>query len=372
MFLSKFKYFASCLTLIACLVLSSTSRAANLITTDGVAVITSTLDKKIFRSRAIENALQNLVGQGSQIVESFSIVENGQVLIDQVHLASKLGIQEYRIVKEGIKGKHYHVTLNVVLNDEDKQETDKQCRRAVPPSMDLSVSLKVNYNSMPAWAIFPDNFVNQIIENHEFQPKLQKPSMQSQRQIQAASLYSLFKTEQNEKSYENFYKLHTTVAVEALHNNTFLDKNLDLKVSVSSYILRKSEKILEKKAISYFPIIQRSLNGALSHVTRKDWPSTKKTIANFVLENLNHQLSDLDCLEIFPKINAESGKAFLNYGSLDGITPSDMFLVKNSKAQKIYFQLESLEEHRANIKVISKIEALEDLIGSEVEVVSGS
>jgi hypothetical protein len=141
---------------------------------------------------------------------------------------------------------------------------------------------------------------------------------------------------------------------------------------VSSYISRKSEKILEKKAISYFPIIQRSLNGALSHVTRKDWPSTKKTIANFVLENLNHQLSDLDCLEIFPKINAESGKAFLNYGSLDGITPSDMFLVKNSKAQKIYFQLESLEEHRANIKVISKIEALEDLIGSEVEVVSGS
>ena len=372
MFLSRFKYFSSCLLLVSCLVLSSTSQAANLITTDGIAVITSTLDKNIFRSRAIENALQNLVGQGSQIVESFSIVENGQVLIDQVHLASKLGIQEYRVVKEEIKGKFYHVSLDVLLNDKNKKENDQQCRRAAPPSMDLSVNLEVDRNRMPAWAIFSNNFVNQIIENHEFEPKLQRPNMQSQRQIQAASLYSLYENDQNEKSYENYYKLHTTVGLEAFHNNTFLDKNLDLKVTVSSYILRKSEKILEKKAVSYFPIVQRSLNGALSHVTRKDWPSTKKTIANFVVENLNQQLSDLDCLEFFPKINANSGRAFLNYGSLDGITSSDMFLVRNSKAKKIYFRLESLDEHRANIKVISKIEALEDFIGSEVEVVSGS
>jgi len=373
MFLSRFKYFSSCLTLILCLVLSSKSHAANLITTDGVAVITSTLDKNIFRSRAIENALQNLVGQGSQIVESFSIVENGQVLIDQIHLASKLGIQEYRVVKEEIKGKFYNVSLEVLLNDENKKENDEQCRRAAPPFMDLSIDFKVDRNRMPAWAIFSNNFINQIIENHEFQPKLQKPNMQSQRQIQAASLYSLYKNDhQQKKSYENYYKLHATVDLEAFQNNNFLDKKLDLKVTVSSHIMRKNEKILEKKAINYFPIIKKSLNEALTRVTRKDWPSTKKSIANFVIENLNQQLSGLDCLQFFPKINAKSGEAFLDYGSLDGITPSDMFLVRNSKAKKIYFRLESLDEHRTNIKVISKIEALENLIGSEVEVVSGS
>tara|TARA_B100000902_G_C26716757_1_gene624598 strand:+ start:301 stop:447 length:147 start_codon:yes stop_codon:yes gene_type:complete len=42
----KFKYFASFLVLIACLALSNISRAANLITTDGVAVITSKIDRK--------------------------------------------------------------------------------------------------------------------------------------------------------------------------------------------------------------------------------------------------------------------------------------------------------------------------------------
>ena len=163
-------------------------------------------------------------------------------------------------------------------DDKNKKENDKQCRRAAPPSMDLSIDLEVDRNRMPAWAIFSNNFVNQIIENHEFQPKLQKPNMQSQRQIQAASLYSLYENDQNEKSYENYYKLHTTVGLEAFHNNTFLDKNLDLKVTVSSYILRKSEKILEKKAVSFFPIVQRSLNGALSHVTRKAVSYTHLTL----------------------------------------------------------------------------------------------
>ena len=122
----RFKYCASCLLLIACLALSNISRAANLITTDGVAVITSKIDKKLFRTRAIENALQNLVSQGSQTVDSFSIIENGKVLLDQVHLASKLGIQEYSVIKEEIKGKLYHVSLNVVVNDKQDKETNKK------------------------------------------------------------------------------------------------------------------------------------------------------------------------------------------------------------------------------------------------------
>ena len=143
---SKLKYFASFLVLFTCLALSNISQAANLITTDGVAVITSKLDKKLFRTRAIENALQNLVSQGSQTVDSFSIVENGRILLDQVHLASKLGIQEYSVIKEEIKGKFYYVTLNVMVNDDQGKETNELCRRAVPPSMDLSVNIEIEKN----------------------------------------------------------------------------------------------------------------------------------------------------------------------------------------------------------------------------------
>ena len=160
---SKFKYFASFLVLITCLALSNITQAANLITTDGVAVITSKLDKKLFRTRAIENALQNLVSQGSQTVDSFSIVENGKILIDQVHLASKLGVQEYSVIKEEIKGKFYHVSLNVVVNDNQEKETNKLCRKAVPPSMDVSINIEIEKNKLPPWVLFSESFINRAI-----------------------------------------------------------------------------------------------------------------------------------------------------------------------------------------------------------------
>ena len=91
------KYFRS-IVLITCTLLANTLQAENVIRTDGVALITSTLDKDIYRTRAIENAFQNLASKGIQTLDSFSIIENGQVLIDQVHLASKLGIQEYSVI----------------------------------------------------------------------------------------------------------------------------------------------------------------------------------------------------------------------------------------------------------------------------------
>ena len=152
MLASTLKYFRS-IVLITCTLLANALQAENVIRTDGVALITSTLDKDIYRTRAIENAFQNLASKGVQTLDSFSIIENGQVLIDQVHLASKLGIQEYRVVKEEIKGKTYHVTLDVVLSGQLNKEKNNLCLRASPPSVDFSIVLEKKFNKMPRIAI---------------------------------------------------------------------------------------------------------------------------------------------------------------------------------------------------------------------------
>ena len=134
-----------CLVLVVCILIANSLRAENLIRTEGVALITSTLDKTIYRTRAIENALQNLAFQGTQTLDSFSIVENGKVLLDQVHLASKLGIQEYSVIKEKVKGRSYHVTLDVVVNNEHRKSQNNPCRKATPPSLDYSIVLEKNW-----------------------------------------------------------------------------------------------------------------------------------------------------------------------------------------------------------------------------------
>ena len=134
----------------------------------------------------------------------------------------------------------------------------------------------------------------------------------------------------------------------------------------------EKKKILEQIKQEHFTIEQKNLNGLFSPVTRKDWPLIKDKMANFILETIEQQLSQLNCLKFLPKIQAKSGKIVLDYGSYDGVTSSDMFMLKNGNAKKIYFRLESLDKHETTIKIVSKVESLEALVGSTVELVSGS
>ena len=360
------------LFLIFCILISNCLRAESLVRSEGMALITSTLDKSIYRTRAIENALQNLASHGVQTLDSFSIVENGQVLLDQVHLASKLGVQQYSVVREEIKGNVYHVALNVVVNDVQNKVPNNICLKAVPPSLDFSIDLQKKFTNMPAWVEYSNDLIIKAISARQFEPELQIPTLQKQKLNRSNELYSLYEKDNTNRAPDNLYKLFAKVVLEPSHNVNLFEKNIGLQVTVLSHVMRKDQKILEQKTKEHFIIQQKNLNGLFSPVTRKNWPLTKNKVSNFILEALEKQLDQLSCLKLFPKIVAKSGDIFLDFGSFDGIEPTDMFALRNSDAKKIYFKLESLEEHQTKIKIVSQVESLESLVGSEVEVVSGS
>ena len=164
------------------------------------------------------------------------------------------------------------------------------------------------------------------------------------------------------KKNETVKKYKNLISTLKKHNHYYYNED--------NPIITDSEYDNLKKKI--FTLEQKNLNGLLSPVTRRDWPLIKDKMANFILETIEQQLSQLSCLKFLPTIVAKSGKVFLDYGSYDGITPSDMFMLKNGNAKKIYFRLESLDEHQTEIQIVSKVESLADLVGQKVEVVSGS
>ena len=75
-------------------------QAASTVISEGFAAITSDIHVKEYRKRAIENALQNIAFDREQALTSFTIIENGQMLLDQVRSTSKAGILSYKILKE--------------------------------------------------------------------------------------------------------------------------------------------------------------------------------------------------------------------------------------------------------------------------------
>ena len=82
---------------------TGSANAASTVISEGFATITSSINTKEYRKRAIENALQNIALEREQALTSFTIIENGQMLLDQVRSTSKAGIVSYKILKEAKK-----------------------------------------------------------------------------------------------------------------------------------------------------------------------------------------------------------------------------------------------------------------------------
>ena len=92
-------YILPLLVLISFTFSASATMAKDIVTSTGYALITSSINKDIFRTRAIENALQKIVMESGQDLNSFSIVENGKILLDQIQTHSTVKVLQYDIVE---------------------------------------------------------------------------------------------------------------------------------------------------------------------------------------------------------------------------------------------------------------------------------
>ena len=370
--LTKYKIFFGGIFFLTSLVFTNVSSAASLVTVNGKALITADVDNDLFRTRAIDNALQQLTSYGEQQLDSFSIVENGQVLIDQIQLASKLGVQSYTVVKEEILDKYYYVSLNVIVTDKPPEKLDNKCFKASPSAVDFSLKLEFNKNKMPAWVIGLDEMIAKAIDKHEFKPILNQLKSNMKSQENSSSLYSVYEIKDTSGRTENLYKLYASISIDPHKNHNFFEKKLDLKVTVRSNIFRKSSKISESKTSDSFPILQKNFNEIFYVKSRKNWPNKKIEITRFIIASLEKELQRLGCINFSPEILVKSGQPFLDYGSLDGIKLSDMFLVRSNNSKKIFLQIEDLDQHETKLKMISNVKVLKEVVGSQVEVISGS
>ena len=84
---------------------------------DGMAIITSQIDKKEYRKLAIEDALKNISTNQNIRLNSFSLVENGKILVDQIQSSSSIEILSFEVIDEKIKSNIFHVTIEALIQD---------------------------------------------------------------------------------------------------------------------------------------------------------------------------------------------------------------------------------------------------------------
>ena len=370
--INSYKNFIPVTVTLLCLLLNPTLvNSAKIVTFSGSTLITSSIDQEIFRARAIENALQNIVLEGNQSLNSFSLVENGKMLLDQIQSSSKVKILKYDVIKETVQNSRYHVTLKAIIDENKDMEAGNVCKKANVDNLDFSIGVFKDDVKLPFWAAIEKEWIVNELAKYDFSPHLKLVETRPPKTKQN-ELYTLFLKEETAPKPANIYKLETKIFFEPSNKHNIIENDLILVANIKTKLSRRDEKIAQRDFTANY-IIQKSLfNKSVMAITRGDWNKIKNRFLAMLTKQIERQISELSCLRINPKVIVKGGIPFLDHGQIDGINSNDMFVISSNQTQKTYLKVVNIADFETQVEIVSSQTTIDDIIGQVVEVVNGS
>ncbi len=349
-------------------------QAASTVISEGFAAITSDIHVKEYRKRAIEDALQNIAFDREQALTSFTIIENGQMLLDQVRSTSKAGILSYKILKEEKKNKSYYVKIEAVVqdvnNDGESQIISDFCRHTNIPAINVDLALYLDRQQFPPWMNLDINWLKSEIKKANVKPKLSFVSAN----LPTSSnndLYTLFEKNDTNSDIQNLYQVNLNLVLDKAQNETFFVQNKKLSMAVNSEILRNGQ-IIEIGSENFdFIIAKKFGTGIPVQNNKKIWQTQKKQIASVIISELIQRLDRLKCMPTRAKLKQRRAKYFIQYGTIDGIKEKDIFILETPETQKFYFKVADLGKSETFLELISQAGNIEVKDGHTVRIVEG-
>ena len=106
--------------------------------------------------------------------------------------------------------------------------------------------------------------------------------------------------------------------------------------------------------------------------TERTQEKIKKHFSNLLTDRIQRQISSLDCVNISPRVFSKAGIPFIDFGRLDGIGESDMFVIKSDSAKKTYLKIVEIRDHETQVEIVSQQENMATIDGKIVDLVIGS
>lgn len=348
--------------------------AASTVVSEGVAAITSNIHVKEYRKRAIENALQNIAFEREQALTSFTIIENGQLLLDQVRSTSRAGILSYKVLEEERKNKTYYVKIEAVVRDPNDMSEDhiqpSFCRKTNVSKVDLDLDLYIDPQQFPHWMNLDTAWLKSEIMKAGLKPGIRFVS-ERKTATGETDLYTLFDGNGTNVTTENLYQIILRLAFSKSQNETFFIQNKKLSLTLTSEVSRNDQNIVNSSKDLDFIVAKKFGTGIPIQNNKKIWRSQKKQIASTVISELQQRLEQLKCIPIHAKLEKNKAKYYIQYGILDGINEKDIFILETPETQKFYFKVTDLRPAQTYLELISEAGKIDFKDGHTVRIVEG-
>ena len=334
--------------------LSTTLHAERFVVeSEGTALKTAELPYSVYEARAISNALQLVLHTGAQSLDSFSLVENGKVLFDQISAQSNVQIAGYRVLSTKDHGDKVSARLKVLLLPENQNETQISCRQ--PNNLDLAfkwqgLSIK---KSLPFWVQFDELSLMQTIEamiaaNRKFSFQENNPNRPT-----TSSSYSLYENENTPKRSIPNYLLTLSLDLDVKTTNVIQKKKV-LLVKAKSELFRKSKALNATETKTDMEIEKSAMFVGGSNSRRRDLESIQEAVFELAVESITKTLHQLECMNFSGKIKLKNENLEIDYGLQDGLSPDDIFSSIQSGTQQYYFTVKQMNNTSTTLNALTQ------------------
>ena len=331
----------------------------------GVAPITADLDDSTYSSRAFNDAVRQLMSQVGVNIESFTLIEDGKILFDQIQSKSNITVHEYQIEEERRDDKAYKVKVSFLYGAGIQKVFTSRCLKIPTNKIETNISVQSDTNALP-WAYLSANEISDQLSNLSFSPNvriLRKPNDR----IKTNELYTLSKKQDKKEKYS----INVRINYEQVLAKGILSKSHLIMLSVDVKSHRLNQLLLNDIREHEFLIDRKEIGNISFSKSRNDWDQTKEAIYRYIASVVSQHVDTLECLKISPNLELPNGRIKLNYGSEEGIKSNDLILTRNKVGQQIFLKVTQLNKHDAFLTPLSNVENLATLNLKNVSILNG-
>ena len=330
-----------------------------LLEVEGSAFRTSQISEEVFRSRAISNALQSVTQTGAQSVESFAIVENGRVIIDQIANKSNVDIAGYRVLESRNAGNKFFVKLEVLVLDSSQGSRQLACRR--PSALNIQFAftgLKLR-TQFPYWLNVNHTKIKQEIRQSTNLLKHLNLVAESKPVAKQTLSYGLYESKSDEQvavpDTAPSGKLTLTLEADMASKSDFLKSKKDMIIEAKSTLYKNNVIVgsasklvsITMEESNFLSMKRKSSQERLDHIKAK--------IIEISLASIDEATAPLECQNITGKTFIKDGKIFFNFGEHDGVLPSDIFVSTGSDTSRFYFKVKRTTDNTSELIALSDV-----------------
>mgnify|MGYP007089910025 FL=1 len=334
------------------MMIGQSSAEQKLIKVTGSTPITSTIGEDVLKQRAIADALQSALLSNSLKIDSFTLIENGSIQLDQIEAVSGIEIISFEITDTSTRNGRLIVSVTLIVSERDNHEPEVSCKKLSVGAIPTEINISQYSNNQPFWLKFDKRDLTKVLPYGRGPNSLSLIKQNKTNPIQS-NYYSLFKKNDVSLQEVSPYRTQIYIDLDYKKSNSLISEKQSLSATMSAKTYRETQLIATTAKEGDLTLSADVLMFKTKTIDRKSLVKLKSRLQAMLTALIDNHMRNLECLDISPTVKIENNQLLVNYGKRDGLERHDLLMFTDSGITRNFYKVIELGDYTAKVTPVN-------------------